>query len=85
MEDRTFHRVGGESRVPFKARLVCATNADLAARMKAGEFREDLSTGSTCSPSRSRRCAERPDDIEWLAARFVECSAQDTGARACAG
>ena len=29
LEERTFTRVGGEQVIPFKARVVCATNADL--------------------------------------------------------
>ena len=32
IESRSFHRVGGEQAIPFKARLVCATNADLLQR-----------------------------------------------------
>ena len=42
LEDRTFFRVGGEKSVPFKARVVCATNANLQKRIEAGTFREDL-------------------------------------------
>jgi DNA-binding NtrC family response regulator len=58
IESRSFQRVGGEQPIPFKARLICATNADLAARVRDGSFREDLSTtGSTCFRSRCRHCA----------------------------
>ena len=42
IQDRTFFRVGGERPVPFRARLVCATNANLEARISDGQFREDL-------------------------------------------
>jgi DNA-binding NtrC family response regulator len=42
VQERAFFRVGGERPVPFRARLVCATNADLAARVRDGRFREDL-------------------------------------------
>ena len=42
LEDRSFHRVGGEAPVPFAGRLVCATNADLTRRVQEGTFREDL-------------------------------------------
>ena len=42
LEDRSFHRVGGEAPVPFAGRLVCATNADLTRRVQEGAFREDL-------------------------------------------
>ena len=42
VQDQTFFRVGGEDAVPFRARLVCATNADLRARVEEGRFRKDL-------------------------------------------
>ncbi len=42
VQDHTFFRVGGENAVPFQARLVCATNADLRARIDEGRFRKDL-------------------------------------------
>ena len=42
LEDRQFYRVGGEQPVPFRARLVSATNADLNALMAAKAFRSDL-------------------------------------------
>jgi DNA-binding NtrC family response regulator len=42
VQERAFFRVGGEHPVPFRARLVCATNADLQACVRSGQFREDL-------------------------------------------
>ena len=42
VQDQMFFRVGGETAVPFQARLVCATNADLRARIDEGRFRKDL-------------------------------------------
>jgi two-component system response regulator HydG len=42
VQERVLTRVGGERTLPFNARLVCATNADLPALVKAGRFREDL-------------------------------------------
>jgi DNA-binding NtrC family response regulator len=42
VQERAFFRVGGERPVPFRARLICATNADLQARVRDGLFREDL-------------------------------------------
>ena len=67
MEDRTFHRVGGEEAVPFKARLVCATNADLAGASEGGLFREDLFYRINVLSVSIPPLRERPDDIEWLA------------------
>ena len=42
LQERSFERVGGSSPLPFRARLLCATNQDLAAAVAAGRFREDL-------------------------------------------
>ncbi len=67
IESRSFSRVGGEQIIEFEARLVTATNADLAAAIKAGNFREDLFyrinvVSAFIPPLRQRR-----DDIAWLA------------------
>ncbi|MBL9077984.1 MAG: sigma-54-dependent Fis family transcriptional regulator, partial [Planctomycetes bacterium] len=42
LQERSVMPVGGSQPVPFRARLVCATNADLAADVRAGRFRVDL-------------------------------------------
>lgn len=42
LEERSFYPVGGNRARRCEARLVCATNADLAARVREGRFREDL-------------------------------------------
>ena len=42
LQERSFERVGGTTPLAFRARLVCATNQDLAAAVAAGRFREDL-------------------------------------------
>ncbi|MDR3493426.1 MAG: sigma-54 dependent transcriptional regulator [Ancalomicrobiaceae bacterium] len=76
IEDRSFTRVGGEQAIPFRARLVSATNADLDKAVRLGTFRQDLLyrihvVGVVVPPLR-----ERPDDLVWLADRFfVEFSA----------
>ena len=80
LEDRTFHRLGGESEVPFKARLVCATNADLEARIGAGGFREDLYYRINVLTVPVPPLRERPDDVEWLAVRFADAFCHDAGA-----
>ena len=42
LENRTFERVGGSEQIPMQARLIAATNRNLAAMVKEGAFREDL-------------------------------------------
>jgi DNA-binding NtrC family response regulator len=71
IESRSFQRVGGEQPIPFKARLMCATNADLAARVREGSFREDLYYRIDVLSLNVPPLRERVEDIEWLMDRFV--------------
>jgi DNA-binding NtrC family response regulator len=79
LEDRTFHRVGGEEAVPFKARFVCATNADLEAKVKEGLFREDLFFRINVLAVPIPPLRKRIDDVEWLANCFFAQFAQAQG------
>jgi transcriptional regulator with GAF, ATPase, and Fis domain len=42
LQERTFERVGGTTRIHADVRIVCATHRDLRAMVERGEFREDL-------------------------------------------
>ncbi|MEN9307264.1 MAG: hypothetical protein RL173_1196 [Fibrobacterota bacterium] len=42
LQERQIRPIGGSAYFPFEARLVAATNRDLAAEVKRGRFREDL-------------------------------------------
>src|SRR5207237_6284485 len=42
LQEREFRRLGGRKLIRSDFRLITATNADLAARARAGSFREDL-------------------------------------------
>jgi DNA-binding NtrC family response regulator len=70
IESRSFHRLGGERPVPFQARLVCATNADLADKISAGGFRSDLYYRINVLSQLIPPLRERADDVEWLIDRF---------------
>jgi DNA-binding NtrC family response regulator len=72
LEDRSFFRIGGEAPVPFKARLVSATNADLASLMVEKRFRSDLYYRINVVEAMIPPLRERPDDIVWLMNRFFE-------------
>lgn len=77
IENRTFHRVGGERAIPFKARLVCATNVDLPQRVATGAFREDLLYRINVLSIAVPPLRERPTDIGWLMDRFYADLARD--------
>ncbi|MBN9499680.1 MAG: sigma-54-dependent Fis family transcriptional regulator [Alphaproteobacteria bacterium] len=70
IEDRTFHRVGGERTLPFEGRLATATNADLLALVKADRFREDLYYRVNVVSVEVPALRDRPDDIVWLMEKF---------------
>ncbi|MFA6968391.1 sigma-54-dependent transcriptional regulator [Bosea sp. (in: a-proteobacteria)] len=71
LEDRTFTRVGGEQPQPFRARVVCATNADLGAKVKSGGFREDLLYRINVVNLLLPPLRDRSEDIVWLIDRFL--------------
>ncbi|GAB4392135.1 MAG: sigma-54 dependent transcriptional regulator [Kiloniellaceae bacterium] len=71
LEERSFHRVGGERPLPFQARLVCATNQDLEAAVRRGSFREDLFFRINVIPVAVPPLRERQADIPVLLHRFV--------------
>lgn len=73
LEDREFERVGGGTSLPLRARVVAATNRDLASEIEAGRFREDLFYRLQVfevrlTPLRERR-SDIPDLIEAEIAR----------------
>jgi DNA-binding NtrC family response regulator len=75
IEDKSFYRVGGERPIPFKGRLVVATNADLPKLVQAGRFREDLYYRINVVSVRIPPLRERQQDIPWLMERFFTESA----------
>jgi DNA-binding NtrC family response regulator len=81
VQDRAFARVGGEVAVPCRARLVCATNADLEEAVRAGRFRRDLYYRINVIPVVVPPLRDRPEDIWPLASRFVTEFARSFGRR----
>lgn len=70
IEDKSFYRIGGERPVPFKGRLVVATNADLPKLVQAGRFREDLYYRINVVSVRIPPLRDRLQDIPWLMERY---------------
>jgi len=71
VQERSFHRVGGEQLVSFNARLVCATNRDLEQEVRRGRFREDLFFRINVIPVHVPPLRERPEDIPPLLHGFA--------------
>jgi two-component system NtrC family response regulator/two-component system response regulator HydG len=79
LQSREFERVGGTQTVKVDVRVVAATNRDLAAQAKTGQFREDLFyrlnvVAVTLPPLRNRK-----GDIPALAAHFIDKYAKSYG------
>ncbi len=72
LEERRFSRVGGKAPLAFRARAVCAANADLQARVGAGRFRDDLFYRINVIAIAIPPLRERPDDVAWLLATFLK-------------
>jgi DNA-binding NtrC family response regulator len=72
LDEREFTRVGGESRVPFRARVVCATNSNLEKAVAEGRFREDLLYRINVVSVSVPPLVERKEDIPWLLRRYFE-------------
>ena len=72
LEDGMITRLGGESALKVDVRLLCATNVDLAAAVRAGEFREDLYHRICVLPLRVPALREHPEDIDLYVGTFLE-------------
>lgn len=70
IDEKRFTRVGGEQAVPFRARLVSATNVDLDTAVRQGAFRQDLLYRINVVSVALPPLRERPEDLDWLANRF---------------
>jgi len=80
LQDGGFERVGGERTVRVDARLVCATNRDLAAEVEAGRFRADLYFRLCVVPITVPPLRDRPADIVPLAEHFMRRTGGRVGA-----
>jgi two-component system response regulator AtoC len=81
LQERVVRPVGGDTEVPFDARIVAATNRDLELAVEEGRFREDLYyrlnvIGIELPPLRARG-----NDVLALSQRFIEQFAARTGKR----
>ena len=83
LETGRFERLGSNRERQVKVRVISATNADLAAMIREGRFREDLYYRLNLIELRVPPLAERPLDILPLAEHFLGSSGKslDDGAR----
>ena len=72
LQEREFQRLGGARTLKADARVIAATNRDLAAAMARGTFREDLYYRLHVFEIRLPPLRDRPDDIPPLLEAFVD-------------
>ena len=82
LQERTFERLGGTKTLTTDARIVSATNRDLEAMSKAGEFREDLYWRLNVVPVFLPALRERREDLPLLIEYFLERFAMANGREA---
>ena len=71
LQEQTFERVGGNKTLKSNARIIAATNCDLADRVKQGEFRQDLYYRLHMMAIHVPPLREHNTDIPMLAAHFL--------------
>ena len=72
LQEREIQRVGGTGNIPINVRVIAATNKDLEAAVKAGQFREDLFYRIAGFPVPIPPLKERREDIPLLGHHFLQ-------------
>jgi PAS domain S-box-containing protein len=72
LQEHEFERVGGSQTLRVDARVIAATNRDLAADVQRGTFRSDLYFRLNVFPIRLPALRDRRDDIAILARHFLK-------------
>ncbi|MHC4771116.1 MAG: sigma 54-interacting transcriptional regulator [Planctomycetota bacterium] len=72
LELQQLERVGGSEAIDIDVRVVAATNKDLAAEVKEGNFREDLFYRLNIFPIELPPLRQRKEDIPMLAWTFIQ-------------
>ncbi len=79
LQEKEVRPVGATHAVPISARVLAATNRDLAAMVEQGFFRKDLYFRLSVVNLRLPPLRERKDDIAILATHFLERTRRETG------
>jgi len=81
LQEREVRPVGATHRMPIKARILAATNRDLASMVEKGTFRKDLFYRLNVVNLRLPSLRDRREDIPLLAAHFLDRISKKRGAK----
>ncbi len=81
LQDGRFERLGSEKTTASDVRIICATNKELRAEIKAGRFREDLYYRLCVVPIYMPALRERRQDIQLLVTNLVNKAVTEKGSR----
>jgi two-component system response regulator HydG len=81
LQEKEVRPVGATHRVPIKARIVAATNRDLAEMVEKGTFRKDLFYRLNVVNLRLPSLRDRREDIPLLAAHFLDRISREHGVK----
>jgi two-component system response regulator PilR (NtrC family) len=79
LQERKIRRVGGSADLNMSARIIAATNRDLAEEVKAGRFREDLFYRLNVIQVKMPPLRERREDLPLFLDHFLERFAAELG------
>ncbi|MCC7429969.1 sigma 54-interacting transcriptional regulator [bacterium] len=71
LQEKSFERVGGNKQIPTNARIIAATNKNLAEEVENGNFRRDLFFRLNVIPIKLPPLRERKEDIKLLIENFL--------------
>ena len=72
LEDRKFHRIGGNENIEVDVRIIAATNKDLRRAVAEGKFREDLFYRLNVIPITLPPLRQRREDLPLLVDSILE-------------
>jgi two-component system response regulator HydG len=81
LQEKEVRPVGATHRIPIKARIVAATNRDLAEMVEKGSFRKDLFYRLNVVNLRLPSLRDRREDIPLLAAHFLDHISREHGTK----
>jgi DNA-binding NtrC family response regulator len=81
LETSEITRVGGERAFEVDVRVIAATNKDLPAEAREGNFREDLYFRLHVVPITAPALRDRLEDVPLLAERFLQLAVRENGMR----